>query len=145
MKKYFSLFGFASLLLLSFAFTPAEIVVEETAEVCTEVASEVCAEKEMMFGAVDFYSCAITAQIPPPGSIVYRFSGANGGYQDVVDCDWDNFNLAPGSYDLYVRSTDVQAYIYYRWQYCGMQGSGNVLNVGPSTVPVSVGTFVIPC
>ncbi len=144
MKKFFSLFGLGVLLLFSFAFTSVELVLEEVRESGVEADSEVCFENTMMFGTGRFYSCAVVSQSPPPGSIIYRLSSPTGAYQDLVDCESDLITLPPGTYDLYVLSTAIQAYVYCQWEFCGNEGVV-AANVGPSNQAVFMTQILIPC
>ncbi len=129
MKNVFSLFGFATFLMFSFAFTPVEETVDVSTEIC-EVAETVTVSTAALFNSGRMYGCAVSSS---PANVIYRLNHATAGtIQLDADCMPDFLVLASGEWNLFAVS-DVVAHVYFEWEFCGIPDTDDIFLDVPGT------------
>lgn len=125
MKKVFSICCLASLLLLSFAFTPAE-------------------KLDVVDCNGRIQSCAITST--SAAIITYDILDETGNSVytgDVMPCEQDLINLETGEYSIEVNSSH-QAWVLLRGEFCPNGLPVTFSNGAGQAIPPNTPTVVIP-
>ena len=129
MKKVFSIFGFAALLLLSFAFVPAE-------------------KADVVDCSGRIYSCAATTTNLAVITYDIIDSGGTSVFTgNVMSCGQDLVNLEQGTYSIEV-TTSHRAWVVLNGEFCNglvSFNNGNGQTVDPVNNPtVVIASIIIP-
>lgn len=115
MKSLISMFGFASLLMLSFAFSPAEKIAEEASMMC-----------------IGEFGACVTSVITPGTTAtinIYEEGTTNlAASSNALSCSTTSTTLQPGTYDVVIETNASSAInVTYEWKFCNgtVTGSGS--------------------